>query len=71
METNIFPLYEVENGEKYTINKHYRNPKPVGEYLKLQGRYSYLTEADIKLIQDATDKNLRNLEIRQKNEQDT
>ncbi|MEA1992986.1 MAG: 3-methyl-2-oxobutanoate dehydrogenase subunit beta [Euryarchaeota archaeon] len=55
VQTNIFPLYEVEDG-KYTINKKPKNPKPVGEYLKLQGRFKHLKEKDVKDIQEATDK---------------
>lgn len=57
VETNIFPLYEVENGERYIINKKPKAKKPVSDYLKLQGRYKYLNEAGIKTIQDAADKN--------------
>ena len=50
VQTNIFPLYEVENGLKYTIN--YR-PKefPVREYFKLQGRFRHLTDHDLEQIQ--------------------
>ncbi len=54
VQTNIFPLYEVEEGVKYTIN--YR-PKeyPVSEYFKLQGRFQHLTEEDLKHIQKMVD----------------
>lgn len=54
VQTNIFPLYEVEEGVKYTIN--YR-PKeyPVSEYFKLQGRFRHLTEEDLKHIQEMVD----------------
>jgi pyruvate ferredoxin oxidoreductase beta subunit/2-oxoisovalerate ferredoxin oxidoreductase beta subunit len=51
--TNIFPLYEVENGSRYTIN-HYGD-RPVKEYLKLQGRFKHLTDADIEMIQRHVD----------------
>lgn len=61
VETNIFPLYEVENGEKYIINKKIARKKPVSDYLKLQGRYRYLNESQIKTIQEAADKNWRSL----------
>jgi pyruvate/2-oxoacid:ferredoxin oxidoreductase beta subunit len=46
----VFPLYEIENGEKYTINFKPR-PRPVQEYLKLQGRFSHLTDSAIEVIQ--------------------
>ena len=60
VQTNIFPLYEVENG-KYKINIKPKNPKPVEEYLKLQGRFRHLTGEDIKEIQEATNKKWKKL----------
>jgi len=41
VETRFFPLYEVEGGV-YRITVPVTSPKPVEEYLKLQGRYSHL-----------------------------
>ena len=54
VQTNIFPLYEVEDGVKHTINY---KPKeyPVREYFKLQGRFKHLTDQDLKHIQDMVD----------------
>ncbi len=54
VHTRIFPLYEVEEGERYTINIE---PKglPVEAYLKRQGRFRYLTEADYARIQKDVD----------------
>jgi pyruvate/2-oxoacid:ferredoxin oxidoreductase beta subunit len=51
VQTNIFPLYEVEDGIKYTINY---KPKEylVKEYFKLQGRFRYLTDSDLDQIQE-------------------
>jgi len=51
VQTNLFPLYEVENGIKYTLNKKIRNPKPVSEYIKLQGRFKHLNDSEIESIQ--------------------
>jgi pyruvate/2-oxoacid:ferredoxin oxidoreductase beta subunit len=50
VQTNIFPLYEVENGLRYTINY---KPKEylVREYFKLQGRFKHLTDQDLDQIQ--------------------
>ncbi len=56
VNTNCFPLYEIENGEKYTVNIKLRDKTPISEYLKLQGRFSYLTEDMINQIQSETDK---------------
>ncbi len=51
VQTNIFPLYEVEGGVKYTINY---TPKeyPVKEYFKLQGRFRHLIDSDLAQIQE-------------------
>ncbi len=51
VQTNIFPLYEVEDGVRYTINY---KPKefPVKEYFHLQGRFQHLTDEDLDHIQD-------------------
>jgi pyruvate ferredoxin oxidoreductase beta subunit/2-oxoisovalerate ferredoxin oxidoreductase beta subunit len=54
VETNIFPLYEVEGGIRYTIN-HEPRKLPVEEYLFLQGRYKHLKKEDIKRIQKDAD----------------
>jgi len=54
VQANIFPLYEVENGLKYTINY---KPKeyPIKEYFKLQGRFKHLTDRDFEYIQEMVD----------------
>jgi len=50
VQTNIFPLYEVEDGVRYTIN--YRSKEyPVREYFMLQGRFKHLTDKDLEEIQ--------------------
>ncbi|MHB8764300.1 MAG: thiamine pyrophosphate-dependent enzyme, partial [Deferrisomatales bacterium] len=54
VQTRIFPLYEVVDGEHYTINV-----EPVGylvdEYYRAQGRFKHLTEQDLEFIQAETD----------------
>ncbi len=55
VESNIFPIYECENGVKYTINIKPEKPIPVAEYLKLQGRFSHLTQKEIEQIQAQVD----------------
>jgi len=55
VHTKVFPLYEIENGDKYTINVE---PKgvPVEEYLKMQGRFRGLKDKDYKIIQQNVDR---------------
>ncbi len=50
VQTGIFPLYEIENG-RYKLNADPPELKPVKEYLKMQGRYRHLSDADIEKIQ--------------------
>ena len=50
VETGIFPLYEVENGN-YKLNFDFPELRPVGDYLKLQGRFRHLSEDLIDKIQ--------------------
>lgn len=51
VQTNIFPLYEVENGINYTINYKPREYL-VREYFKLQGRFRHLKDTDLDQIQE-------------------
>jgi pyruvate ferredoxin oxidoreductase beta subunit len=44
--TRIFPLYEVIDG-RYVLNRRVDNPKPIEDYLKLQGRFRHLKPEDI------------------------
>lgn len=51
-ETNLWPLYEVEKG-KYVINYVNKNPKPIEEFLKGQGRFKHLfTEKNHPIIEE-------------------
>lgn len=61
VKTNIFPLYAIEDGERYTINIEFKEKTPVEAYLKLQGRYNYLSESMVDQIQDEVDKNWNRL----------
>ena len=53
VETNIFPLFEVNEGQ-YMVRKNTK-PKPVEEYLKSQRRFSHLTPDMLKIIQKRVD----------------
>ena len=50
VQTNMFPLYEVEDGVNYTLN--YKGNRPIDEYLKMQSRFKHLTEEDMQTIQE-------------------
>jgi pyruvate ferredoxin oxidoreductase beta subunit len=51
VETGIFPLYEVVNGE-YKMSVDLPKLKPVSSYLKGQGRFRHLSDDLIQQIQD-------------------
>jgi pyruvate/2-oxoacid:ferredoxin oxidoreductase beta subunit len=63
VETNIFPLYEIEDGLTYTINYQSRN-LPVERYLEVQGRYRHLTPEQTAIIQAEADRNWQELSAR-------
>ncbi len=50
VQTGVFPLYEVEDGH-YKLSADIRKLRPIGDYLKLQGRFRHLSEDTIKEIQ--------------------
>jgi pyruvate ferredoxin oxidoreductase beta subunit/2-oxoisovalerate ferredoxin oxidoreductase beta subunit len=54
VHTGIFPLYEVESGDKYTIN-YGSQGIPVSAYLSQQRRYRHLTQEQIDHIQADVD----------------
>ncbi len=49
VETNLWPVYEVENGV-YKINYKPKERKPIEEYLKLQARFAHLLKPENKTI---------------------
>lgn len=59
VQTNIFPLYEIENGTQYTLN--YRGDRPVEDYLQTQGRFKHLSTEDISTIQNRVAQDWNNL----------
>ncbi|MCX5913464.1 MAG: thiamine pyrophosphate-dependent enzyme, partial [Deltaproteobacteria bacterium] len=63
VQTKIFPLYEVENGERFILNVEPEG-QPVGEYLKSQGRFAYLREGDLERIQENVDREWKRLMTR-------
>jgi len=61
VQTNIFPLFEVDHGEVYAQTVVPDEKKPVEEYLRLQGRFRHLTEEDVKEVQAMVDKRFESL----------
>ncbi len=51
VRTGLFPIYEIEDGIRYTINIE-PDWVPLKEYLRIQGRFSHLTEKDLKEIEE-------------------
>lgn len=50
VETGVFPLYEVENGQ-YKMNMDFPQLRPMTDYTKLQGRFRHLSEEMLAEIQ--------------------
>jgi len=63
VETKVFPLYEVEDGRRYTLN-HQPRGFPVREYLLKQGRFKHLNEEQIRQIQMDVDEEWERLKQR-------
>ncbi len=61
VESGVFPLYEVENGNRYTLN-HGPKGVPVARYVERQQRYGHLSQADIGLLQAEVDRNWQRLQ---------
>ena len=63
VETGMWPMYEMENGEVTKVRK-IKNRKPVEEYLKVQKRFKHLFTRDgpkdeVKKIQELADWNVK------------
>ena len=63
VETAVFPLYEIENGQ-YKLSVNPAKLKPVQDYFKLQGRFGHLSEATVQQIQERVTKEF--LELKKK-----
>ena len=59
VQTRFWPLLEIENGRKWTLNRDIKNPKPITDWLKPQGRFKHLfkpgNEHMIQKIQERVD----------------
>jgi pyruvate/2-oxoacid:ferredoxin oxidoreductase beta subunit len=54
VESGVFPLYEVEDGHRYTLSEP-RKTRPVRDYLTVQRRYHDLGECDVETLQREVD----------------
>jgi len=66
VETGMFPLYEVENGQ-YKMSLDLPQLRPVKDYLKLQGRFRHLSDDTINTIQARVEKEYYQLVEKAKN----
>ena len=62
VDTNMFPLYEIEGGWLRITKKG--KGLPVRDYLSIQGRFGHLTDEEVQSIQGAVDSTVRALEER-------
>ncbi len=65
VETGLYPLIEFENGQLKGVKK-LSTPKPVEEYLKLQGRFKHLLQSKVELakIQAIADANIKRYNLK-------
>ncbi len=54
VQTGIWPLYEIQNGQTFKLNYKPKELKPVTEYLKPQARFRHMTDEEISDIQETT-----------------
>lgn len=67
VQTGIFPLYSIENGE-YKLSVKVAKLKPIREYTKLQGRFRHLSEEMLDHIQERITKDYASLQERCNNQ---
>jgi pyruvate/2-oxoacid:ferredoxin oxidoreductase beta subunit len=54
VQSGIWPLYEIIDGENFKLTYKPKELKPVTEYLKLQGRFRHMNNDEIEDIQNYT-----------------
>ncbi len=63
VESNVFPLYEVYEGERLRLTCQ-SSSVPVADYLKLQGRFKYMSEREAEDMQRAVERSYAALKLR-------
>ncbi len=61
--SGIFPLYEVEHGNRYTLS-HGPSGVFVADYVAKQKRYRHLSPADVERLQAEVDQNWQRLQVK-------
>jgi pyruvate/2-oxoacid:ferredoxin oxidoreductase beta subunit len=54
VQSGVWPLYEIIDGEKFRLNYKPRELKPVSEYMSPQARFRHVTDDQIAGIQEET-----------------
>ena len=54
VQSRVFALLEVEDGVRWKV-KQPKEKVPIKDYIRLQGRFSHLTDADIEAIEQEVD----------------
>jgi pyruvate/2-oxoacid:ferredoxin oxidoreductase beta subunit len=63
VQTGMFPLYEVEDGFRYTLSEPVKT-RPVRDYLQLQRRYRGLDDGTVQALQHEVDEGWARLQER-------
>jgi len=63
VESGVFPLYEVEDGCRYTLNGPQKT-RPVRDYLEVQRRYRGVSDGEIEQLQREVDAGWERLQQR-------
>jgi pyruvate ferredoxin oxidoreductase beta subunit len=64
VETGLYPLFEYENGTRAAVRQI--QPKPVEEYLKVQGRFKHLLSKpeEVRKVQAVADANIERYNLK-------
>jgi pyruvate ferredoxin oxidoreductase beta subunit/2-oxoisovalerate ferredoxin oxidoreductase beta subunit len=63
VQSKIFPLYEVFDGERIVLNME-PPPIPLKDYIHTQGRFQYFSEEEIQTMQAEVDRNWKKFKAR-------
>jgi len=61
VQTNYFPLWEAEDG-RLRLTHRVKRPNPLKDLLKMQKRFSHITDRELEALQQTIDKRLALLE---------